>query len=211
MTDGKLYRKYGKRLLDVAVAVPALSLGAPLLAGVAVAVAVKHGRPVLFRQRRAGRGGHAFEMMKFRSMRNPRPDEDPATTDAIRLTEFGKWLRATSLDELPSFLNVLRGEMSVVGPRPLLLQYNERYSPDQRRRFDVKPGVTGWVQVNGRNALTWDDKHALDVWYVDNVSFALDMKIMLMTVGKVLKRDGIDAEGHATMPEFMGPATTRAT
>lgn len=199
------YRRRGKRLLDLALGVPALAIASPIALATAFGVRRKLGQPVLFKQERAGKGGRPFVMTKFRTMRDPRPGEDALSTDAERLTDFGRWLRSTSLDELPTLWNVVTGDMSLVGPRPLLLRYNDRYSPEQRRRLEAKPGVTGWVQVNGRNALSWDDKHALDVWYVDHLSFALDFKILLMTVGKVLKRDGIEADGHQTMPEFMGP------
>lgn len=202
---GTFYRRRGKRVFDLALSVVAISTAAPIALATACAVRKKLGSPVLFRQKRAGKDGAPFVMTKFRTMRDPKPGEDALGTDAERLTDFGRWLRSTSLDELPTLMNVVQGDMSLVGPRPLLLRYNDRYSLEQRRRLEAKPGVTGWVQVNGRNALNWDDKHALDVWYVENLSLALDLKILAMTVGKVLKRDGIEADGHQTMPEFMGP------
>ena len=187
-----------KRLFDVALALPGLLLLSPVLVAVAVLVRVKLGPGVLFRQQRPGRNGVPFFILKFRTMRS-----GPGT-DAERLTSFGRWLRGTSLDELPELFNVLRGDMSLVGPRPLLMQYLPRYSPEQARRHEVPPGITGWAQVNGRNALTWEEKFALDVWYVDNRSLRLDMEILLSTVRAVLRREGISAPGDATMPEFLG-------
>ncbi|HYJ80566.1 MAG TPA: sugar transferase [Longimicrobiaceae bacterium] len=169
---------------------------------------VLHGPPVLFRQARPGRDGVVFELVKFRTMRHP---DATHVTDADRLTSVGRFLRSTSLDELPTLWNVVRGDMSLVGPRPLLMQYLERYDPEQARRHEVRPGVTGWVQVNGRNALSWDEKFALDVWYVDHVSLLLDLRILLGTLGAVLARKGISAGGQATMPEFMGNAEREVT
>jgi sugar transferase EpsL len=162
------------------------------------------GRPVLFRQQRAGLKGQPIVLLKFRTMTDTRDLEGRLLPDAARVTRFGHLLRSLSLDELPTLINVLRGEMSLVGPRPLLMQYMERYSPEQARRHEVKPGITGWAQVNGRNALSWEEKFRLDVWYVDHVSFWLDLKILCMTVWNVMKREGISAVGHATMPEFLG-------
>src|SRR5579859_1420799 len=165
----------------------------------------KLGRPVFFKQVRAGKDGKPFTMYKFRTMRNAfNPDGTPLSDDQ-RLTKLGILLRGASLDELPEFFNVLKGDMSLVGPRPLLMAYLNRYTPEQARRHEVRPGITGWAQVNGRNALSWEEKFALDVWYVDHRSFWLDLKILCMTVGKVFKREGISAGGHVTMPEFMGP------
>jgi lipopolysaccharide/colanic/teichoic acid biosynthesis glycosyltransferase len=195
-----------KRALDVAGAASALVVLAPLLAGVAVAVAALHGRPVLFRQERPGLEGRIFTLRKFRTMRPPRAGEDPVGSDPARLTPLGRFLRASSLDELPTLWNVLVGEMSLVGPRPLLTQYLPRYSARQARRHEVKPGITGWAQVNGRNALSWEEKLELDVWYVEHRSLGLDLRILLRTAGGVLRRDGIAREGHATMPEFTGSA-----
>ena len=193
-----------KRLLDIIVASLALLLLAPLMAIVALLIRRQLGTPVLFRQTRPGLNGSPFQMIKFRSMRdatdargNPLPDEE-------RMTRLGSVLRATSLDELPELWNVLKGEMSLVGPRPLLMEYLPLYSTEQYRRHAVRPGVTGWAQVNGRNALSWEDKFKLDVWYVENQSLWLDIKILLMTVKQVLVRDGISAEGQATMERFDG-------
>ena len=194
-----------KRVLDVLAAAVLLVLTAPVQLGVALAVAAKLGRPVLFRQPRPGRHGRVFTLVKFRSMR----DADPATglvSDADRLTSFGRALRATSADELPTLVNVLRGDMSIVGPRPLLVAYLGRYSHEQSRRHEVRPGVTGLAQVSGRNTIGWDDKLRLDVEYVDRRSFRLDAVILWRTLTSVLRRDGISAEGHATAPEFLGSA-----
>jgi len=165
------------------------------------------GRPVLFRQQRPGLRGKPFTLYKFRTMRDARTASGELLPDDLRLTTFGKWLRSTSLDELPELFNVLKGEMSLVGPRPLLMEYLPRYSPEQARRHEVKPGITGWAQVNGRNALTWEEKFRMDVWYVDHWNLWLDMKIVLLTIWKVLKREGISAEGSATMPVFTGNTT----
>jgi lipopolysaccharide/colanic/teichoic acid biosynthesis glycosyltransferase len=192
-----------KRTMDVAIAAAALVVLAPVLAVVAIAVAVALGRPVLFRQTRAGLGGKPFAVLKFRSMREADPLRG-IITDADRLTPFGRYLRSTSLDELPSLWNVLRGDMSIVGPRPLPVAYLPRYSPEQARRHEVRPGITGLAQVCGRNSLSWEAKFALDVEYVDDRSFALDVRIMCATVGVVLRRDGISAAGEATAPEFQG-------
>jgi sugar transferase EpsL len=162
------------------------------------------GSPVLFRQKRPGLHGQPFWLLKFRTMTDARDDNGAMLPDAVRLTSFGRFLRATSLDELPEFWNVLRGDMSLVGPRPLLIQYMSRYTPEQARRHEVKPGVTGWAQINGRNALTWEEKFKLDVWYVDNRSIRLDIKIIGKTIWKILKRDGINQPGQATMEQFKG-------
>lgn len=192
-----------KRLLDVVGALLVLVLGAPLMALVALVVLIAHGRPVLFRHKRPGLHGELFEMVKFRTMRHPDPDRG-LVTDAQRLTPVGRWLRASSLDELPEFWNVLRGEMSVVGPRPHLVQYLDLYSPEQARRHDVRPGITGLAQVRGRNALEWQAKFAHDVEYVDRRSLLLDLKIVLATVWVVVSRQGISAPGAATWHEFTG-------
>nr|WP_223256363.1 sugar transferase [Micromonospora endophytica] len=192
-----------KRLLDLLAAILVLVLGAPLMALIALVVLVAHGRPVLFRHKRPGLHGELFEMVKFRTMRHPDPDRG-LVTDAQRLTRAGRWLRASSLDELPEFWNVLRGEMSVVGPRPHLVQYLDLYSPEQARRHDVRPGITGLAQVRGRNALEWQAKFAYDVEYVDRRSFLLDLKILLATVWVVASRQGISAPGAATWHEFTG-------
>ncbi|MFL6278423.1 MAG: sugar transferase [Blastocatellia bacterium] len=198
------YRRAGKRLLDLSLTIPSLILLAPLLLLLAVLVRVKLGSPVLFRQRRPGLNGSAFTLMKFRTMTEARDDAGHLLPDSKRLTGFGKFLRATSLDELPELFNVLRGEMSLVGPRPLLMEYLDRYTIEQARRHEVKPGLTGWAQINGRNALAWEDKFKLDVWYVDRVSLWLDLKILVRTFVQLCKREGISAEGHATMPFFIG-------
>jgi lipopolysaccharide/colanic/teichoic acid biosynthesis glycosyltransferase len=197
-------KEVSKRIFDVVVSLSALlALSVPLLV-LAIIVWMAHGRPVLFRQVRPGRFGKPFEMIKFRTMTADIDERGILKPDAERLTAFGRWLRATSLDELPELWNVLRGEMSLVGPRPLLMSYLPLYSPTQVRRHEVRPGITGWAQVNGRNALTWEQKFELDVWYVDHRSFWLDLSILLMTVRKVFGREGISAKGEATMPRFTG-------
>jgi sugar transferase EpsL len=193
-----------KRLFDLLAASLALVLLSPVLLVVALLVRIVHGRPVLFGQVRPGYRGRLFRIFKFRTMSNARAANGDLLPDAKRLTPLGRFLRASSLDELPELFNILRGEMSLVGPRPLLVQYLERYSPEQARRHDVLPGLTGWAQVNGRNALTWEDKFRLDVWYVDHWSFWLDLKIIFLTFWKVFKREGISQPGHATAEEFMG-------
>ncbi|MFN3943462.1 MAG: sugar transferase [Allosphingosinicella sp.] len=198
-----------KRMFDIAVSAAALILLSPVLAGTAAAVALALGRPVLFRQVRPGLHGRPFTLIKFRTMRDAVDADGRPLSDAERLTRFGRFLRSTSLDELPELWNVLRGDMSLVGPRPLLMAYLERYSPEQARRHEVRPGLTGWSQVNGRNAIGWPEKFALDVWYVDNRSFLLDLRILFMTLGEVFGRRGISAEGSATMPEFLGEAGER--
>lgn len=200
------WRLWVKRGVDRGVAAVGLVAVAPVMAAVAVAVRASMGSPVLFTQERPGLGGRVFRVMKFRTMRDANGPDGRPLPDAERLTPVGQFLRATSLDELPQLLNVLRGELSLVGPRPLLVRYLPRYSPAQARRHEVMPGITGWAQVNGRNALSWDEKFALDVWYVDHWSLMLDAKILAMTAWKVLRRDGIANAEAATMPEFMGPA-----
>lgn len=190
-----------KRALDVVVSAVALLLLSPVIVATAVLVAVKLGRPVVFAQARPGKDGRIFTLYKFRSMRSV--DEARGwVTDADRLTPFGVRLRSTSLDELPSLWNVLRGDMSIVGPRPLLVEYLERYTPEQARRHEVRPGITGLAQVTGRNAISWESKFRQDVRYVDGRSAGLDLRIVLATIGSVLKRDGISAEGHVTMSKF---------
>ena len=193
-----------KRLFDLLVSAAALILLSPLIAALALLVRVRLGRPVFFRQQRPGQHGRPFKLIKFRTMVPAVAGADAVATDAQRLTPLGRFLRASSLDELPELWNVLRGDMSLVGPRPLLMQYLPRYSPEQARRHLVRPGLTGWAQVNGRNALRWEEKFALDVWYVDHRSFRLDLKILLLTAWHVVRPRGISAEGEATMPEFMG-------
>jgi lipopolysaccharide/colanic/teichoic acid biosynthesis glycosyltransferase len=196
-----------ERQFDLIAAALALLLLAPVIALIAWQVRLKLGSPVMFRQSRPGRYGEPFEMIKFRTMRDALDAEGRPLPDSERLTAFGRWLRATSLDELPELWNVLRGDMSLVGPRPLLIEYLPLYTPEQARRHEVRPGITGWAQVNGRNAISWEEKFALDVWYVDNRSFWLDMKILWVTAKKVLVRDGISAEGDVTMPRFTGSHT----
>ena len=198
-----------KRLFDIAVSAVALLLLSPVLLVVGALVRTKLGSPVLFRQVRPGLQGKPFTLVKFRTMRDALDRDGRPLPDEERLTPFGRALRSTSLDELPELCNVLKGDMSLVGPRPLLMQYLARYSPEQSRRHDVRPGLTGWTQVNGRNALGWPEKLALDVWYVDNRSFMLDLKIMAMTVKQILVREGIAHDGSETMPEFMGDDRTR--
>jgi len=199
-----------KRAFDVAAAAVGLVVLSPVLAGVALAVRLRLGAPVLFRQERPGLHGRPFTMLKFRTMTDARDAAGRLLPDAERLTPLGRLLRSTSLDELPELWNVLRGDMSLVGPRPLLVRYLDRYTPEQARRHEVRPGLTGWAQVNGRNALTWEEKFALDVWYVDHASLALDLKILLLTLRRVLAREGISAAGEATMPEFTGTAGAEA-
>ncbi|WP_411280390.1 sugar transferase [Gemmatimonas sp.] len=193
-----------KRALDLAVATAALLVAAPLLLLVAIAVRVNLGSPVLFRQQRPGLHGRSFTMVKFRTMRDAIGRDARPLPDTDRLTPFGTLLRSTSLDELPELWNVLRGEMSLVGPRPLLMEYLDRYTPEQNRRHEVRPGVTGWAQVHGRNALSWDERFRLDVWYVEHRSLRLDLQILVRTLAIVLRRTGVSAKGEATMSVFEG-------
>ncbi len=193
-----------KRLMDLLIAACALLALSPVIFVVAVLVRIKLGGPVLFRQRRPGRGGQPFVMLKFRTMVDATDGQGRPLPDGQRLTPFGRALRSASLDELPGLLNVLKGDMSLVGPRPLLMQYLPLYSRQQARRHEVRPGLTGWAQVNGRNTLSWDDKFSLDVWYVENRSFTLDLRILWLTAVKVLRREGISSIGEATMPPFTG-------
>ena len=191
-------------MLDLTLSLAALVLLAPLIGLLAVVVRTRLGPPVLFRQRRPGLHGQLFTVYKFRTMTDARDEQGHLLSDAKRLPPFGCFLRSTSLDELPELWNVLRGDMSLVGPRPLLLQYLNRYTLEQARRHEVRPGISGWAQVNGRNALSWEQKFALDVWYVDHLSLSLDLKIIAMTIGKIVKREGIHQPGEATASEFMG-------
>jgi lipopolysaccharide/colanic/teichoic acid biosynthesis glycosyltransferase len=193
-----------KRLFDIVVSATALVLLLPVLVIVAMMIRSKLGSPVLFRQVRPGMNGRPFEMLKFRSMKDATNARNEVLPDAERLTPFGKKLRSTSLDELPELWNVLKGDMSLVGPRPLLMEYLPLYSPQQARRHEVRPGVTGWAQVNGRNAISWHEKFAFDVWYVENRSFALDLKILFLTVAKVVRRDGITSENSVAAEKFRG-------
>jgi sugar transferase EpsL len=201
-----MYRKHGKRLFDLTLAIVALLLIGPVFVGLIVLVRIFLGSPVFFRQVRPGLHGKPFTMLKFRTMTSACDAEGKLLPDRQRLTPFGRFLRATSLDELPELIHVLRGEMSIVGPRPLLWRYLDRYTPEQMRRHDVLPGITGWAQVNGRNAISWEHKFALDVWYVGNLSLWLDLRIIALTIGKVFKREGISQQGEATMAEFTGSA-----
>ena len=198
------YKRYGKRLFDLVLTIPGIVVISPVLAVIALLVRVKLGSPVLFRQERPGLDGKAFTIYKFRTMTDERDTDGNLLPDGERLTRFGKFLRASSLDELPELWNVIKGDMSLVGPRPLLMQYLERYTPEQARRHEVRPGITGWAQVNGRNAVTWEDKFDMDVWYVDNQSLVLDIKILFLTFIKTFKREGITQTGQATAEEFKG-------
>jgi len=193
-----------KRILDLTLTIPGMLIISPLLLVIAVLVRISIGTPVIFRQLRPGYRNRPFWIYKFRTMTDVHDTQGNLLPDAERMTRLGEFLRSYSLDELPEVLNVLLGEMSWVGPRPLLIQYLERYSPEQARRQHVLPGITGWAQINGRNALTWEDKFRLDVWYVDHWSIGLDIKILLLSVGKVLRREGINQPGQATAEEFMG-------
>ncbi len=196
-----------KQLADRLAALLALLLLAPLLLLVALLVRWRLGAPVLFRQQRPGLGGRPFQLLKFRTMTSQRDSSGALLPDAQRLTPLGRWLRSTSIDELPELINILLGEMSFIGPRPLLMQYLPLYSPEQARRHQVRPGFSGWAQINGRNALSWEQKFRLDVWYVDHQSFWLDLRIFLATIWIVLQRDGISAAGEATMAPFTGSST----
>lgn len=202
--NGRFLHNLAKRSLDLAVSVPAAILIGPVLVIIAFIIRKTLGPPHFFTQARPGLDGKPFRLYKFRTMTDDRNDKGIQLPDAERLTPFGRFLRSTSLDELPELINILKGEMSIVGPRPLLMQYLDRYTPEQARRHEVKPGLTGWAQVNGRNAISWEEKFKLDVWYVDNQSAWLDLKIILMTIHKVLRREGISHAGEATMSEFMG-------
>ncbi len=193
-----------KRAFDIVVATAALAIFSPAIAVLAVLIRKRLGAPVLFSQNRPGLAGKPFRILKFRTMTDDRDPDGTLLPDAARLTPFGKWLRATSLDEVPELWNVVRGDMSLVGPRPLLMEYLPLYTPEQARRHEVRPGITGWAQVNGRNAITWEEKFRLDTWYVDNQSISLDIRILVKTLSKVLRREGISADGEATMPRFTG-------
>lgn len=193
-----------KRLFDLLLTVPGMILLSPILGITALMLLLTEGRPILFKQARGGLHGKVFFIYKFRTMREGYDEQGLPLPDDKRISPMGKFLRATSLDELPELIKVLTGEMSLVGPRPLMAKYLERYSPQQRRRHEVLPGITGWAQINGRNALTWEERFALDIWYVDHWSFWLDLKILAMTLLKVIQREGISQPGHVTMTEFMG-------
>lgn len=196
--------KYIKRILDIISSLLAIIILSPLLAVTAVLVKTKLGSPVLFKQERPGKDEKIFTLMKFRTMTDECDENGELLPDEVRLTKFGKFLRSTSIDELPELFNILKGDMSVIGPRPLLVEYIPRYNEHQHRRHEVRPGLSGWAQVNGRNTVSWEDKFDMDVHYVDNYSFAMDVKILFMTVLNVLKREGISSETSATMEVFMG-------
>ena len=208
-TTHTFYQHTGKRWFDLAISLPLAVLLAPLFGVLALLVRWKLGSLVLFSQERPGRDGRPFRMVKFRSMTDERDQAGELLPDEVRLTPFGRFLRSSSLDELPELWNVIRGEMSLVGPRPLLTRYLDLYTPEQARRHDILPGVTGWAQVNGRNALSWEEKFVFDVDYVERVSWSLDLQILGMTFWKVVRRDGVSAAGHATMPEFLGSPPER--
>lgn len=199
-----VYRRHGKRMFDLLLTIPGALCISPIIFGTALVARWRLGSPVLFRQVRPGMHGRPFTMLKFRTMTDGRDESGALLPDDQRLTKLGRFLRSCSLDELPELWNVIRGDMSLVGPRPLLMQYLERYTAEQARRHDVRPGITGWAQINGRNALSWDDKFKFDVWYVDNCSLWLDIRILWTTFVKVMKREGISNKGCETMPEFLG-------
>lgn len=201
---GDIYRKFLKRPMDIILSILAIIVLSPVLLIVAVLVRAKLGRPVIFKQKRPGRNEKIFTMYKFRTMTDEKDENGELLSDKVRLTKFGKFLRATSLDELPELWNIIRGDMSVIGPRPLLVQYLSLYNEHQKRRHDVRPGLSGLAQVNGRNAISWEDKFNLDVEYVDNVRFLLDCKIIFLTIKKVFVKEGINQEGEATMEYFTG-------
>lgn len=198
------YRKYGKRIFDLCLTIPAFIVLSPVMGVTAILVAVKLGRPVLFTQERPGYREMIFKMYKFRSMTDERDQNGKLMPDEVRLTPFGEWLRSTSLDELPELLNILKGDMSLVGPRPLLVQYLPLYNKRQHKRHNVRPGITGLAQINGRNSISWEEKFEYDVQYVEKISFYEDIRILFETVFKVFKREGINSENSATMEDFMG-------
>ena len=200
-----------KRLIDLIFALLAIIFLFPFFAIITIFTYFFNGNPIFYRQKRPGLEGKPFTIIKFRTMANAFDAHGNPLPDEERLTRLGRLLRSTSLDELPELINVIRGDMSIVGPRPLLMQYLDRYSPEQARRHEVRPGLTGWAQVNGRNAITWEEKFALDVWYVDHKSLSLDLKIIGMTAWKVLRREGISQEGQATMEEFLGTPRPQGT
>jgi sugar transferase EpsL len=201
------YLKFGKRIFDFFLALLAIILFSPVLVGLALMARQRLGTPILFRQYRPGLRGKVFTLFKFRTMNDKRDPAGQLMPDAERLEPFGRLLRSSSLDELPELFNVLKGEMSLVGPRPLLIEYLELYSPEQMRRNEVKPGITGWAQVNGRNNLSWEEKFALDIWYIDNLSLWLDLKILLLTARQIIMREGINQPGQATVEHFRGESS----
>ena len=200
-----------KRILDITLTITGGLILSPIIGLIIILVYRYHGKPVLFRQKRPGYKGEPFIVYKFRTMTNKRDRQGVLLPDSQRLTRLGKFLRSTSLDEIPELINIVKGEMSLVGPRPLLMQYLDRYTPDQARRHEVLPGITGWAQINGRNAITWDDKFRYDVWYVDHWSFRLDVKILILTLWKVIIREGINQPGYATAEEYMGTANNHSS
>lgn len=203
----RLENRLMKRFFDLSVSIVITTLLSPFILTIAACIFITMGRPVIFTQIRPGLHGKSFQIYKFRTMNDTRDSSGTLLADRMRLTAMGKFIRRFSLDELPQLFNVLKGDLSIVGPRPLLMQYLPRYTPEQARRHEAKPGITGWAQVNGRNAISWEEKFKLDLWYVDHQSFLLDMKIIWLTFVRVLKREGISADGHATMPEFTGSNT----
>jgi sugar transferase EpsL len=205
--SGTIYRRYLKRIFDISAVLLALLFIWPLLSLVFILLWLTIGTPVLFRQERPGFKGQPFIIYKFRTMTNKKDSSGLLLPDENRITRVGQFLRSLSLDELPEILNVLKGDMSIVGPRPLMMEYLERYNPEQARRHDVLPGITGWAQINGRNDLLWEEKFRLDVWYVDHQSFKLDIFIIVKTFWKVIRREGISHEGYATSPDFMGSSS----
>lgn len=201
-----MYQLYGKRPFDIITSILILLFGLPIYAILSTLIYTKLGSPILFRQQRPGLHSKPFTMLKFRTMNDKRDKTGNLLPDGERLTTFGQFLRSSSLDELPELVNVLKGEMSLVGPRPLLMQYLPLYTPEQKRRHEVRPGITGWAQINGRNTISWEEKFKMDVWYVNNHTFWIDIKIILQTVIKTVKRDDINQQGHATIRPFEGTA-----
>lgn len=199
-----IYSRYIKRPLDFILALMAIFILSPVLLIVAILVRINLGSPIIFKQKRPGYKERIFTLYKFRTMTNERDEFGELLPDEARLTKFGKFLRSTSLDELPELYNILKGDMSIVGPRPLLVRYIDRYNEEQHHRHDVRPGLTGWAQVNGRNTVAWEERFNMDVWYSKNITFSLDAKIILLTIKNVLKREGINSENAATMEEFLG-------
>lgn len=198
------YRLFGKRIIDVILSAVSLIVFLPVICVVWLLVRIKLGSPVLFKQKRPGLNGIIFEMYKFRTMTNETDESGNLLSNEVRLTSFGRWLRATSLDELPELFNILKGDMSLIGPRPLLIEYLPLYNSTQKKRHNVRPGLSGWAQINGRNSITWEEKFNLDVFYVDNVSFLLDVKIIFLTILKVLKRESVNNSENLTMYKFKG-------
>ena len=199
-----MLKRFQKRIFDLLLGLSIFILLSPMMLIISISIRMVNGKGIFFKQPRPGLDGKAFTIYKFRTMKNSLDENGVFLPDSDRLTPFGKFLRSTSLDELPELINVIKGDMSLVGPRPLLMQYLERYTPVQARRHEVKPGITGWAQVNGRNAITWEEKFAFDVWYVDHHCLSLDLKIIFMTIWKIVRREGINQPGQATAEEFKG-------